>query len=56
MSRFARPLAVVAAAFAVTALGAGTAAAATPSATPIVGSATICTSIPVGPVSISICI
>lgn len=49
-----RPLAVAALALFVTALGAGTASAAT--AQPIVGSVAICTSIPIGPISVSVCL
>ncbi|MEU4601137.1 MULTISPECIES: hypothetical protein [Nocardia] len=50
----ARPLAVAALALFVTATGAGTASAAT--ATPVVGSVSICTGIPVGPLTISVCL
>ncbi|MFC4373174.1 hypothetical protein ACFO5K_03585 [Nocardia halotolerans] len=58
-AKTARPLAVVAAALFVTALGAGTASAATDSAAtaqPIVGSVAICAGIPVGPITISVCL
>ena len=53
-AKSARPLAIAALALSATALGAGTASAAT--AQPVVGSVAICTSIPVGPVSISVCL
>ncbi|MFF0544893.1 hypothetical protein ACWEVD_20265 [Nocardia thailandica] len=55
-SRIARPFAVTALALTLGALGAGTASAATVEATPIVGSVAICTSIPVGPISINVCL
>ncbi|MFE3546246.1 hypothetical protein ACFXK0_25070 [Nocardia sp. NPDC059177] len=53
-AKTARPLAIVALALSATAIGAGTASAAT--AQPVVGSVAICTSIPVGPISISVCL
>ncbi|MFD3746873.1 hypothetical protein [Nocardia sp. NPDC058633] len=51
---FARPLAVAALALSVTGIGAGTAAAAP--AQPVVGSVSICTGIPVGPFTVSVCL
>jgi hypothetical protein len=53
-AKTARPLAVAALALSITGIGAGAASAAT--AQPIVGSASICTSIPIGPVHVSVCI
>ncbi|MFD3704887.1 hypothetical protein [Nocardia sp. NPDC058658] len=53
-AKFARPLAVAALALSVTAIGAGTASAAP--AQPVVGSVSICTGIPVGPITISVCL
>lgn len=53
-AKIARPLAVTAIALSVTAIGAGTASAAT--AQPVVGSVAICASIPIGPFSISVCL
>ncbi|MFC8385650.1 hypothetical protein [Nocardia sp. NPDC057272] len=52
-AKIARPLAV-ALALSVTAIGAGTASAAP--AQPVVGSVSICTGIPVGPFTISVCL
>ncbi|WP_410876655.1 hypothetical protein [Nocardia sp. A7] len=51
---FARPLAVAALALSVTAIGAGTASAA--AAQPVVGSVSICTGIPVGPFTVTVCL
>ncbi|WP_336086773.1 hypothetical protein [Nocardia sp. SSK8] len=53
-AKTARPLAIAALALSATALGAGTASAAT--AQPVVGSVAVCASIPVGPISISVCL
>ncbi|UGT54734.1 hypothetical protein [Nocardia asteroides] len=53
-AKTARTLAVAALALSVTAVGAGTASAAT--AAPVVGSVSICTGIPVGPITISVCL
>ena len=53
-SKLARPLAVAALALSVTAITAGPASAAT--ATPVVGSVSICTGIPVGPFTITVCL
>ncbi|WP_446221829.1 hypothetical protein ACTWPB_18340 [Nocardia sp. IBHARD005] len=53
-AKIARPLAVAALALSVTAIGAGTATAAP--AQPVVGSVSICTGIPVGPFTISVCL
>ncbi|MDO3649235.1 hypothetical protein [Nocardia mangyaensis] len=53
-AKIARPFAVAAVVLSVTALGAGTASAAT--AQPVVGSVAVCAHIPIGPISISVCL
>ncbi|GAB2662392.1 hypothetical protein ACWDYH_08315 [Nocardia goodfellowii] len=54
--RTARTLTIGALALSTIALSAGNATAATPAATPVVGSVALCFSVPLGPASVSICL
>ncbi|MFJ2839360.1 MULTISPECIES: hypothetical protein [Nocardia] len=53
-AKIARPLAVAALALSVITVGAGTASAA--AAEPVVGSVAVCVGIPVGPVTVTVCL
>lgn len=54
-AKIARPLAVAALALSVITVGAGTASAAA-AAEPVVGSVAVCVGIPVGPVTVTVCL